>query len=162
MLTVAILYLSPPNQIYFMATPIPPPLNNTTIRYPWQMHFSCPRRPTYITLCGKTYPQYIRVEDKAIGMSVWEGQKVALRAGRQGFTGNLTDNQLITKPQGPTRTVLNLQDYRYYNQFDVSAFQIVRGSKFSCTPFPAGRTASHARIAEGTFPLADLTLLQEQ
>lgn len=138
-----------------MTKAFPPPLNKTRV-HPWQEQFVCPNRPIFSQHHDLVHPNFISPSAKVSGMTIRRGSVMQLKAGRQRLVGN----QILSKPAGPPRTVIKIDDYRYNGQFDVSAFQIQVGEKAPCAPYPAFGTTRFARIADGTFPLDELTQIE--
>ena len=132
-------------------------LNESTY-YPPEDHYVCEHRPLFTEHHGIRHSNFIPPSAGALGANIHPGRKVALKEGRRRVVGE----EMVTKPQGPIRKILTIRDYRYNDQFDVSAYQIVVGEKAHCAPFPAQRTARYVRIAENTFPLDDLTLIESR
>jgi hypothetical protein len=89
-------------------------------------------------------------------MSIRAGSKVTLKDQRR----RLFRGKFIKKPEGPTRVVLKVAEYRFVDQFDESAWAIQPSKRAPCTPYPAQRTTRKATIAEDEFPLDNLTLQQ--
>jgi len=134
--------------------------------------FTCPPVPAFIDVFGRTRPNFVRAEDRRIGVNVQVGDSVALKDGRrvlqccseqdgtvgssgggEGCRTNVTvlgQAEVVVKKRGPRRTVLVVQDYRS-GQFDESANRVVRGSRAPCTVLPAIRTARFLSIPEGRF-----------
>jgi hypothetical protein len=116
--------------------------------------YVCPARDLEVGLPGGTRPAYVRVEDKALGLNIKKGSKVALKEGRR----RLFKGKLINKSKGKVRNVIDVAEYRFVDQFDISAWALMPSRKAPCTPYPAQRTTQRATIAEGEFPLDNLSL----
>lgn len=129
------------------------PLQNASIPILPDEQFVCPPRNLEVGLPGGTRPAYVQVSDKALGISVRPGSKVALKANRR----RLYNGKIVKKPEGKTRVVISVSEYRFVDQFDASAWAIPPSTKAPCTPYPAIRTTQRATIAEGKFPLDNLT-----
>lgn len=138
-----------------MTTAFPPPLNSTRVHL-WQEHFVCPNRPIFTQHHDIVHKNFISPSEGVLGLTIRRGSVMKLRAGRKRLVGD----QIVTKPSGEPRTVIKINDYRYNGQFDVSAFQIQVGERAPCAPYPAHGTTRVARIADGTFPLDDLTPIE--
>ena len=131
-------------------------LLNTSVMISPEDQFVCPRRILYVTHHGIRHKQWITTERQAKGAVIRPGSLVAFKTDRR----RLVDEQIIQKKQGPSRVVLSVKEYRYTDQFDESAWQIVVGRKAPCTPYPAIRTTRFVEIAEGVFPLSDFVILR--
>jgi hypothetical protein len=131
---------------------IPPLLNHAPVILV-EDNFVCPKRPIYINVFGKIKPNFVPVEYKAIGLNIQKGDQVALKKDRRRLVGD----KFINKSEGRTRFVIGVRDYNIAPSFDESANRVVRGSKAPCTPFPAIRTTQIITIADGVFPLSDIT-----
>jgi hypothetical protein len=116
--------------------------------------YACPPNPLYSKHHGITHKNWVDESFKQLGYTLAAGSKAALKAGRQRLLGD----DIITKKQGPTRRILSMRDYDYVTEFDKSRYQIQVGQNAPCTPLPAKRTANFVRIAEGIFPLEDLSI----
>lgn len=125
------------------------PHQNTNVPILVEDNFICPRRSMIIGLPGRNRPAYIRIEDKALGISIRNGSIVALKNNRR----RIYNNEIIEKPQGPKRIIISVNEYRFVNQFDESAWAIQTSKKAPCTPYPAMRTTQRATIAGGNFSL---------
>ena len=129
-------------------------LLNTSTPVLVEDQFVCPVRPLEEVHHTKTHKNYVRVEQKILGINIRKGSKVALKANRR----RLFEGKFVNKPEGKPRVVLKVRDYRYAGRFDKSAFQILVGDRAPCSALPAIHTARSAEIAEGEFPLDNLTL----
>lgn len=125
---------------------------NTSIPILPEDKFVCPKRPLTVAHHNRVHTRYIPHERKVLGISVRKGSRVALRAGRR----RLFERKIVVKPEGEERSVISLNEYRYVDQFDESAWFIVVGKKAPCTPYPAIRTTQVVRIADGHAHISDL------
>ena len=128
------------------------PIQNTSVPILVEDNFVCPRRSLVVGLPGGSRPAYVRIEDNAIGVTIRNGSIVALKDNRR----RLYRGEIISKPKGSKRVVISINEYRFVNQFDESAWAIQTSKRAPCTPYPAMRTTQRATIAEGNFPIDNL------
>ena len=67
-------------------TEIPPHLNARPIVLA-EDNFVCPRPSTFTDVFGKIRPNFVRVEDKRLGVNIQKGDKVALKNNRRRLLG---------------------------------------------------------------------------
>ena len=132
------------------------PHQNTSVPILVEDKFVCPRRNLVVGLPGISRAAFIRVEDHAIGMTIGPGTYVALKEGRR----RLFRGEMVKKPAGLKRVVLSVDEYRFVDQFDDSAWAIPPSKRAPCTPYPAIRTTQFASIAEGKFAVDNYSKLK--
>lgn len=116
----------------------------------WQDGFVCLNRDI-IDNQGRL--NYIPEDRKAIAQTLYVGKVVTLKAGRRRKVGD----KFVIKPKGPPRPIFSLHDYNYATQFDQQKKVNFEGKTISCNPYPATHTADKVKIAEGVFPIEDLS-----
>jgi hypothetical protein len=105
---------------------------------------------------GKLRTHFITVEMKQVGHKIRIGSTVRLKANRL----KLVKGKYIKKSAGPSRTVLQVFDYRYSDDFDSSTYHTNPHQLHHCSPpLPAKPMVRFIRIAEGIFPLTDFEVL---
>ena len=116
----------------------------------WQDGFVCPNRDI-IDNQGRL--NYIPDDQRAIAQTLFIGKVVTLKADRRRKVGD----KFVIKPKGPPRPIFVLRDYNYDTQFDQTKKVNFSGRTISCNRYPAIHTASKVKIAEGVFPIEDLS-----
>lgn len=130
------------------------PLQNSSVPVTVEDKLVCPKRDLVVGLPGRSRAAYVRVEDGALGLTVRKGSRVTLKANRR----RLFRGEFVNKPESRERTVLSVDEYRFVDQFDDSAFAIPPSKRAPCTPFPAQRTTRRLSIPQGKFSTDEITL----
>lgn len=90
-------------------------------------------------------PNFVDPSYKQKGITIDRGSKVHRCA-------------TATKPAGPSRSVISINDYRYFTNWDIQAYRTGKLRRVPCSPYykPAYATCSKARTGDGLIPISNL------